>query len=183
MAKLFLETHKHKSTGLLLSKCLFHHTLKWSLLGRFWKANFVKEKVGGNCLPKLSHQLLKGQSFWADGASTLKQPAEKENLSPHFDETSTSIQDHLKMSEFLAETLQLMKNMPKSFTYTLACPGINNGLSSPYVWCSANHTKAKGKLSVSLGRQEHMLFSVSLFPALCFSMNKQLGQKCWQKHD
>lgn len=84
-------------------------------------------------LPKLSHQWLKGQNFGADSANKVKKPIEKENLSPNLDETYTSTQDHLKMSESLAETLQLMNYMPKSFTHALACSGRNNGLPAPYV--------------------------------------------------
>lgn len=84
-------------------------------------------------MPKLSHQLPKNQNFGADSASKLKKLIEKENLSSHLDETCISTQNHLKMSELLAETLQLMNYMAKSFTHALAWPGINNGLSPPYV--------------------------------------------------
>lgn len=87
--------------------------------------------------------MLKGQNFGADGTSKVAEPIEKENLSPNFDESCTSIQDHLKISELLVETRQLMNYMPESFTHALACLGRNNGLSPPYVLCSANHTRNK----------------------------------------
>lgn len=115
-------------------------------------------------MPKLSHQLLKGQNFGADGATRVEEPTEKENLSPNLDESCpSSIQDHLKMSEFLGKTLQLINYMPESCTHALACPGRNNGLSPPYISCSANHTKSKREVGRFTGKTEHMLFSFSLF--------------------
>lgn len=84
-------------------------------------------------MPKLSHQLLKGQNLGAASANKMKKPIEEENLSPNLDETCTKTYDHPKISELLAETLQLMNYTPKSFTHALACPGRNNGLSPPYV--------------------------------------------------
>lgn len=114
-------------------------------------------------MPKLSHQLLKGQNFRADGASKEEELIEKENRSPNLDESCPSIQDHLKMSELLVETLQLMNYMPESFTHALACPGRNNGLSPLYVSCSANRTKSKREAGRFTGKTEHMLFSLSLF--------------------
>lgn len=99
------------------------------------------------------HQLPKGHNFGTGSASKLKKPIKKENLSPHFHETYTSIHKHLKMSKLLAETLRLTSYTPKNFTHAFACPRINNGLSPPYLQCSANHAKAKRRLSVSLRRQ------------------------------
>lgn len=52
------------------------------------KSKLYKREGGWKLsLPKLSHSLLKGQSFGAEVVSKLKNPVEKENLSPHFDET------------------------------------------------------------------------------------------------
>lgn len=45
------------------------------------KSKLEKGEGGrGLSLPKLSHQLLKGQDFGADSASKVKKPIEKENL-------------------------------------------------------------------------------------------------------
>lgn len=66
-------------------------------------------------MPKLSHQLLKGQKFGADSARKVKLPIRKEKLNPNFDEPCSSIKNHLMMFQLMPETLQLLSYLPKSF--------------------------------------------------------------------